>query len=163
MLFLVFELGADRYALDVRQVAEVLPLVAMKRIPQAPAVIAGLFDYRGTAVPAIDVSQLALGRPGERRLSTRIILVHYPDAQGAPRLLGLIAERATVTVRRDAADFAPASVTSGATPYLGPVAPDARGFLQWIDAGTLLPAPIRDLLFVQPMDEGWNPAISKRS
>ena len=36
MLFLVFELGNDRYALDVRQVAEVLPLVGVKQMPRAP-------------------------------------------------------------------------------------------------------------------------------
>ena len=37
MLFLLFELGTDRYALDALQIAEVLPLVAIKRIPRAPA------------------------------------------------------------------------------------------------------------------------------
>jgi chemotaxis-related protein WspB len=161
MLFLVFELGADRYALDVRQVAEVLPLVSLKRIPQAPATIAGLFDYRGAAVPAVDVSQLTLGRSAERRLSTRIILVNYPDATGVPRLLGLIAERTTRTVRRDAADFVYSSVASDAAPYLGPVATDGGGLLQWVDAHTLLPASIRDMLFKQSRDQRWAPAISK--
>jgi chemotaxis-related protein WspB len=163
MLFLVFELGADRYALDVRQVAEVLPLVSIKRIPQAPAAVAGLFDYRGAPVPAVDVSQLTLGRPAERRLSTRIILVHYPDAAGVARLLGLIAERTTQTVRRDATDFVASSVSSDAAPYLGPVATDARGLLQWIDARTLLPPSVRDVLFKQPVDQRWNPEISKLS
>ncbi len=94
MLFLVFELARDRYALDVSQVAEVLPLVAIKQIPQAPPAVAGILNYRGAPVPVIDVSQLTLGRPAERRLSTRIVLVHYPDADGQTRLLGLIAERA---------------------------------------------------------------------
>ena len=36
MLFLIFELGKDRYALDVRQIAEVMPLVGVKQIPKAP-------------------------------------------------------------------------------------------------------------------------------
>ena len=34
MLFLLFEMGKDRYALDVRQIAEVLPLVAVTRVPR---------------------------------------------------------------------------------------------------------------------------------
>ena len=161
MLFLLFELGPDRYVLDVRQVAEVLPLVDIKRIPQAPAAVVGLFDYRGTAVPAVDVSQLTLGRPAERRLSTRIVLVDYPDAAGATRLLGLIAERATQTVRREPADFVVSSVTNDAAPYLGPVATDAQGLLQWVDARTLLPASVRDVLFKQPMDQRWDPPTSK--
>ena len=86
MLFLLFELGNDRYALDVRQIAEVLPLVAVKQIPRAPQAMTGLFNYRGAPVPVIDLSQLTLGRPSARRLSTRIVLVHYPDASAAGRI-----------------------------------------------------------------------------
>jgi chemotaxis-related protein WspB len=147
MLFLLFELGHDRYVLDVRQVAEILPLLAITRIPQAPAAVAGVMNFRGAPVPVIDVSQLTLGRPAERRLSTRIVLVHYPDATGGTRLLGLIAERATQTLRREPADFVPSGVTSEGAPYLGPVAADARGLLQWIDVTTLLPPAVRDALF----------------
>ena len=49
MLFLVFQLGQDRYALDTGTVAEVLPLVEITPIPLAPAGMAGLFNYRGVA------------------------------------------------------------------------------------------------------------------
>ena len=153
MLFLVFELGRDRYVLDASQIAEVLPLVAIKRIPQALPGVAGILNYRGAPVPVIDVSQLTLGRPAERRLSTRIVLVHYPDADGRPRLLGLIAERATRTVRRERTDFVASGVSCEGAPYLGPVAADARGLLQWLDPRTLLPAPVRDMLFRQPKAE----------
>jgi chemotaxis-related protein WspB len=88
MLFLVFELGNDRYALDVRQVAAVLPLVGVKRIPRAPQAVNGLFNYRGTPVPVLDLSQWTLGRPSARRLTTRMMLVHYPDETGRAPYLG---------------------------------------------------------------------------
>jgi len=149
MLFLVFELAHDRYLLDVRQVAEVLPFVGIKQIPQAPPSVAGILNYRGAPVPVIDLSQLTLGRPAERRLSTRIVLVHYPSADGQTRLLGLIAERATQTVRREETDFVASGITNEGAPYLGPVAADARGLLQWLDVRTLLPASVRDLLLGQ--------------
>ena len=45
MLFLLFELGRDRYALDALQVAEVLPLLALKEMPLAPPGVAGLLNY----------------------------------------------------------------------------------------------------------------------
>ena len=150
MLFLLFELGQDRYALDVQQVAEVLPLVGITPIPQAPPAVAGIVSYRGAPVPVIDVSQLTLGRPAERRLSTRIVLVHYPDTEGRARLLGLIAERATQMVRREETDFVASGITSEGASYLGPVATDARGIVQRLDAQTLLPMSIRDMLFRQP-------------
>ena len=150
MLFLLFELGQDRFVLDALQVAEILPLVDIKQIPQAPPAVAGIFNYHGAPVPVIDVSQLTLGRPAGRRVSTRIVVVHYPDAEGVTRLLGLIAERATQTVRHDEADFTASGVSSEGAPYLGPVATDERGLLQWLDVRTLLPLQVRNALFQQP-------------
>jgi chemotaxis-related protein WspB len=155
MLFLLFELGNDRYALDVRQIAEVLPLLGVKQIPKAPQALTGLFNYRGAPVPVIDLSQLTLGRPAARRLSTRIVLVHYPDQAGATHLLGLIAEKATQTARHEPSDFVASGVTNAGAPYLGPVATDRRGLLQWIDVRTLLPPSFRDLLFKEPIDDRW--------
>jgi chemotaxis-related protein WspB len=151
MLFLLFQLGQDRYLLDTGRVAEVLPLVDITQIPQAPPGVAGLFNYRGVPVPVVDLSQLALGRPARSRLNTRIVLVHYPDASGGTRLLGLIAERVTETVRRDEADFVASGVTGDRAPYLGPVATDARGLLQWVAVESLLPASVRDVLFTPPV------------
>jgi chemotaxis-related protein WspB len=147
VLFLLFQLGDDRYALDARQIVEVLPLLGIKRIPRAPAGVAGVCNYRGIPVPVIDLSELALGRPASQRLSTRIVLVSYRDAGDAPRLLGLIAEQATETLRREASDFRDAGVTAEDARYLGPVLPDARGMIQWIDAAKLLPEPVHAALF----------------
>jgi chemotaxis-related protein WspB len=159
MLFLVFELGRDRYALDVRQIAEVLPLLGLKRVPRAPPAMNGLFSYRGVPVPVVDLSQLTLGRPSVRQLSTRIVLVHYPDHAGQAHLLGLIAERATQTARHAATDFVPSGITNAGAPYLGPVVVDAQGLLQWIDVRTLLPPSFRDLLFTAAMDGQWGSPV----
>jgi chemotaxis-related protein WspB len=149
MLFLLFDLGADRYAIDASQVAEVLPVVTIKEIPHAPAAVAGALSYRGAPVPVVDLSQLALGRDARRRMSTRIILVHYDAGRAGRRLLGLIAEHVTGTMRRDAGEFLPTGVSGGAAPYLGPVASDRQGLIQRIDVQALLPAEVRDRLFAE--------------
>jgi len=75
MLFILFKMGDERYALDSLQIAAVVPAVGVKEIPLAPAGVAGIIDYHGAPVPLIDLSQLALGRPARQRLGTRIILV----------------------------------------------------------------------------------------
>lgn len=147
MLFLLFELGKDRYAINAGEVAEVLPLVHIKPVPQSPAGLAGVFNYRGAPVPVIDLSLLVLGRPAPTRLSTRLVLVHYPDGRGETRLLGLIAEHATNTIRREPQDFVASGVATEHAPYLGPVITDARGFIQWITVTKLLSASMRDVLF----------------
>jgi chemotaxis-related protein WspB len=152
MLFLLFQLNKEYYALEAGQVREVLPLVGMKEIPHSPSGVAGIFNYRGTPVPAIDLSDLTLGRPAQRLLSTRIILVNYAGPGGEKHLLGLIAEKATETLRREPDEFKTSGVTNRDTPYLGPVATDTRGFIQWIKVDQLLPATVRDLLFKQPVE-----------
>jgi chemotaxis-related protein WspB len=151
MLFLLFQLGGDRYALDAVQIAEVLPLLSLTAIPDAPPGVAGLMNYHGAPVPVIDLSALALGRPSRSRMSTRMILVHYPDATGTSRLLGLVAERATETMRREPADFVASGVNSDGAPYLGPVVTDDRGVVQRVTVSALLSDAVRDALFRQPV------------
>lgn len=146
MLFLVFQLAESRYVIEARLVVEVLPLVEVKPLPQAPPWLAGLFDLRGTPLPLIDLSQLALGRPSRRCLSTRILLARCQDASGGSRLLGLIAERATRTLRCDPARFIDSGVNSDTAPYLGAVASDAGGLLQRIELERLLSRSMQALL-----------------
>ena len=152
MLFLLFQLGRDRYALDARRVVEVLPLVGVKKVPQAPRALTGLLNHRGTPVPLIDLGELMLGRPAPQLLSTRIILVRYGNA-GGERLLGLIAEKATETLQRDPQDFVPAGIQNKDATYLGPVAPDPLGFIQWIEVDSLLTPEMHEAL-AQPAAEG---------
>lgn len=147
MLFLLFQLGQDRYALDARRVVEVVPLLELKRLPQAPNGVAGMFNYRGQPVPAVDLSELTLGHSATPRMSTRIVLVRYPDAAGRSHLVGLIAEHATETLRTNPEDFIDSGMRIEAAPYLGPVFMDRRGPIQLLREQHLLSAPVRDLLF----------------
>src|SRR6266850_7265452 len=105
MLFLLFQLGNDRYALEASRVVEVVPLLALKQLPQAPKGVAGIFNYRGQPVPAVDLCTLALGQPARERLSTRIIIVKLPGAGGTELLVGLVAEHATEMLRKEPGDF----------------------------------------------------------
>jgi chemotaxis-related protein WspB len=150
MLFLLFQLGVDRYAIEASRVIEVVPLLNLKQLPKAPRGVAGLFNYRGRPVPAVDLSVLTLGQPASERLSTRIIIINYPDAAGTHHLLGLIAERATEILRRDAKDFIDSGIKISASPYLGPVLMDPSGTIQWVHEQRLLPEPVSAHLFSEP-------------
>jgi chemotaxis-related protein WspB len=147
MLFLLFQLGVDRYVLDIGQVAEVLPLVRLKQIPAAPPWVAGAFSYHGKPVPVIDLSSLALGRPAQRRRGTRIVLAHYPESGAGSHLLGIVVEKAISTLRRDASDFTACGVDNEGARYLGPVISDPGGLIQWVKVKDMLPEPARSLLF----------------
>jgi chemotaxis-related protein WspB len=147
MLFLMFRLGNDRYAIEAREVVELLPLLSAKQIPHAPPAVRGVFDFRGQPVPLIDMTQLALGHPVRENLSTRIVLVRHPDGRGGERLLGLMAEHVTETLRRDAADFRESGVELPEARWLGPVASHEGGLVQWLRVDQLLTPELCELLF----------------
>ena len=147
MLFLLFQLGQERYALDAGQVDEVLPLLRIRPILQAPPGVAGMLNHHGSPVPVIDLSELTVGRPAVRRLNTRIVLVHYRGDDGTLHLIGMIAEKATEILRCESSDFIASGVQNPAAPFFGPIRADARGLVQRIEVNQLLPQPMRDLLF----------------
>jgi chemotaxis-related protein WspB len=147
MLFLLFELDRDRYALEAASIAEVRALTAAKAIPGAPAWVAGVVERRGEPVPVIDVAQLALGRASQPLRSTRIVFVQYRAADGQPRVLGLIVEHATQTRRIGRERFADSGVTLPDARWLGPVARDEFGLIQWIDVQNMLDDDVKALLF----------------
>ncbi|GAB4070775.1 chemotaxis protein CheW [Ancylobacter sonchi] len=147
MLFLMFRIGKDRYVLDVEQIEQVLPLMAAKALPGAPPGVVGVINYRGDPVPLIDLSALATGEPSALVMSTRIILVRYPAPGEGEHRLALCAERVIDTIQRDPAAFAATGVEAGTPAWLGPVAADADGFVQWVRAPALLSEEIRAILF----------------
>jgi chemotaxis-related protein WspB len=157
MLFLLFQLGSDRYALAAEDVVEVLPLIALKQLPQAPKGITGLLNYRGQPVPVLDLSLLALGQPAAQRVSTRLLImrctIHEPKGMAVQKFLGLLVERATETIAKEPSDFVPAGVETPGARYLGPVAPDPRGFIQRIELDVLLNDELRAALLLTAPEE----------
>lgn len=138
MLHLLFQLDADRFALPARAVHEVLPLVTLRVLPGARPGFVGLINYRGRALPVLDVALVMLGRPSVRRVSTRLWIVDHPAVPG--QCLALMVERATAMVAKAPGDFGPAGGPLAGAPYLGPVAPEAGGMIQQLLVAGLLPA-----------------------
>ncbi|CAG9249700.1 chemotaxis protein CheW [Paraburkholderia unamae] len=159
MLFLLFELDGERYALDAREIAHVLPLAPVRAFPGTPAYIAGVIDHEGAPVPVVDLSMLALGRPARALMSTRLVLVYDHDGTaGSPgssepprsRRLALLLECATRTQSIAPERFAEGGIATPEARWLGPVARDESGFVQWVKVAQLLDARVRALLFPDP-------------
>ncbi len=150
MLFLMFQLGSNRYVLDARKVVEVLPLVRIEPAQQAPKCVAGFINYRGTPVPAVDLCELLLGRPAAPRMSTRIVLISLATESGERKLIGLIAEGAIGLIRKERSEFIEPGMRLNNAPYLGPVAMDKHGVIYWVQEQRLLPAQVHDALFNRP-------------
>jgi len=152
MLYLVFQLGPDRFAIQAAQVVEVVPVVNATHIPRAPLGVAGLFDYHGAPVPLVDFAQLALGQPSRKWMSTRIVLVNYRDQSGHAHLLGLLAEHATETMHRSEGDFIDPGIATSNTPYLRGVMSDAAGIIQRVEIQNLFSETVGGNLFREPAE-----------
>jgi chemotaxis-related protein WspB len=89
-------------------------------------------------------------------LSTRLVIVEYraseasSEAPEAPHRLGLIVEGATQTRRIAREQFADTGVATPHARWLGPVASDELGMIQWIDVQQMLDDDVKALLFPQP-------------
>jgi len=147
MLFLVLQLGEERYAIEAGDIVEIVPFLRLRALPQAPPYAAGVFDYRGELVPVIDLQALVRGEPSRPLMTTRIVVVRHVDEQDREHHLGLLTEDVVETLRRNPDEFEPAGIEVGETPYLGPITRDAGGLVQRIRVEHLLPAPVRRQLF----------------
>lgn len=131
MLALTFQVGADRVAVDVRRVREVVPRVRLTPAG-GPPWVAGVFVYRGQVVPVVDLHRLTGAGECPPHLSSRILLVPYPA--GADALVGLLATQVA-----DIRDVPPAPPAADATaPVLGPAVADGTGVLRLLDPDRLL-------------------------
>jgi chemotaxis-related protein WspB len=152
MLLLQFQAGNDRYGLEVSRVIEVIPMVAFRPLPHAEESVAGLFNYRGTMVPVIDVTVLLASTPSRPLMSTRIILVDYTGRDGEPHVLGLLAERVTETVSCTEGELKPIGIDVPEAPYLGEILIYPGGMLQRLKIENLLPPSLQEALFVPLKD-----------
>ncbi|MDX2169832.1 MAG: chemotaxis protein CheW [Deltaproteobacteria bacterium] len=95
MLVLLLRVGDRRYALDARDVVEVVPGVPLAPAPGAPEWIAGQLQHRDGVAPVIDLPRLHTGTPAAALLSTRLVLVRRDDGG----LVALRVESATAVAR----------------------------------------------------------------
>ncbi len=134
MLMLLLNIGNERYAIESRQVVEVIPLVLLKTLPHQPEYIAGVFNYRGRIVPVIDLCQLMRGKPSREYLSTRIVLVNYWGGNNrelkAPYILGLMTEQVVETLQKSESEFVDPNIQIDTASYLGKIIVDEQGMIQ---------------------------------
>jgi len=147
MLLIVFRLDGHLYGLEGTPAERIIPLVALRPAPHAPEYVRGIFNLRGRVVPVIDICRLIAGRPAREVMSTRIIVVSFPCADGRTRVLGLMAETVLEARAVDSARLEePVLRTSGA-PYLGPVLKDPAGLIQIVELPHLIPRDVQQRLF----------------
>jgi chemotaxis-related protein WspB len=142
MLALMCNAAGNRFALDARQVLEVVPRVRLEAVAGSPAWLAGMCVYRGQILPVLDLAYLATGAACPNQWSSRIVLVQCTDHDSS-QVFGLIVEQVAVT--QLSADQYRASPASCVTP-LGAMSLDDAGMFQLLDISRVLTAERRAAL-----------------
>ncbi len=150
MQLLMFTVAGEAYAIESRRVVEVLPLVPARPIPHTPGYVRGVFTYRGSLVPLIDLGRRLADAPLAERLSTRVIVVDYLPGGGArPGQLGLVAENVISIVAAERAETALPPLELAEAAFLGRILRIAGRTVQVVEVDRLLPADLAAGLFPQ--------------
>lgn len=88
MSILTFRVAEQTYALPVSRVAQIIEMVAITFLPQAPAAVQGVINYRGVLAPVVDVRARFGLPPRAYDLNTPIILVDFQDT-----LIGIVVDQ----------------------------------------------------------------------
>lgn len=144
MQLLTFTVAGHDFAIESRSVVEVLPRVAGRPIPHTPDYVLGVFTYRGTLVPLIDLGRRLAGEPPAERLSTRVIVVALTgrpagDATPPPARLGLVAENVIMICSSDDAEATLPPLDLPGAAFLGPVLRIGDRLVQVVQVEHLLP------------------------
>lgn len=148
MQLLTFTVAGESYAIESRRVVEVLPLVPARPIPLTPGYVRGVFTYRGSLVPLVDLGRRLGDFELEERLSTRVIVVEYlPPGLRRPARLGLVAENVISIVAAERAETSLPALELPAAPFLGRILRIDGRTVQVVDVDRLLPADLAAGLF----------------
>jgi chemotaxis-related protein WspB len=162
MQLLTFSVAGHDYAIESRRVVEVLPRGAGRPIPHTPDYVLGVFSYRGSLVPLVDLGRRLAGTPPADRLSTRVIVVALPvaTAAGSSReaargdappdeggaapaaRLGLVAENVIMVRSSDEAEATLPAFDLPDAAFLGPVLRLGDRLVQLVLVEHLLPTPL---------------------
>lgn len=148
MQLLTFTVAGDSYAIESRRVVEVLPLVPARSIPHTPGYVRGVFTYRGSLVPLVDLGRRLGDVDLEERLSTRVIVVEYlPPGPRRTARLGLVAENVISIVAAARAETSLPALELASAPFLGRILRIDGRTVQVVDVDRLLPADLAAGLF----------------
>lgn len=91
-----FELGGERYALDIQLAREIVEMIPITPIPRAPPYISGVINLRGEITNIMNLNTL-LGLPNQEIRDTQKIIVLVPEAAGGSNVGIIVDDVSSVT------------------------------------------------------------------
>ena len=133
--YLGFLMGVDVYGLPLNHLREVARLKRVRRIPGAPANVAGLMNLRGQIVCALDTRHI-LCVPGPPPAGAGFLIA----LRGFPDPLGLVVDAVTdvYAVDPDSIEPSPAGWSAARTAFTLGTVSIPRGLMTLLDLGPMI-------------------------
>ncbi|MBU2491526.1 MAG: chemotaxis protein CheW [Bacteroidetes bacterium] len=147
MLYLIFEMNAQLYAINSKEILEIIPNVNYTVIPNAPGFVKGIFNYRGTAVPVIDLLKMASGKSTPEKLSTKIMIVNFSPLKTIEKTIGLLTENIVGSEHIAESAIKKSGLNIDEAKYLGDIINQSDKMIQLIDVNNLLSKEVQKILF----------------
>jgi purine-binding chemotaxis protein CheW len=89
-----FKLGSEEFGVDILKVQEIIKMMNVTKIPNAPAFIEGVINLRGKIIPIVDLRKRLGFKDQEFDKSTRVIVVELDGL-----VLGFIVDSVSEVLR----------------------------------------------------------------
>ena len=130
----VMRLGVARYAVPMLEVAEVVPIPAVTRVPGMPGWLAGVVNWRGHVLPVVDLRPVLGEVTGPLPSSSRVVVLTRDSIE-----IGLIVELITglLPESRGVLMAAPSTISPQAAELVLGVVEDGGYPISLLDAGAI--------------------------
>lgn len=98
--FVVFRLGAEKYGIDILNVAGITEFEKFSKVPTAPSFVEGVMNLRGDVIPIINLKKKFNIKSDIQDDDARIILIRMKDST-----IGFLVDDANQVVKIDSADI----------------------------------------------------------
>ncbi len=137
--FLVFQLEADAFGIDILKVREIRRWEGVRTIPDAPGAVRGVLDLRGTMVPVLDL-RVRLGAQAPGYGPTTVVIIVSLEGTAGQQLVGLVVDAVS-----DVLDSKASEIKAPPNAALGVASGILAGMVS-IEGGMLLVLDVERLL-----------------
>lgn len=151
--YLTFTLHAERFAIPVAQVREILDLVPIVRVPQLPSFVSGVINLRGKVLPVVDLSLKFGLAAAEKSRDTCIVVLEFSDDEGRVEVGALVDAVQEVIVLTAAEIEPPPRLGHGLENKLvAGMGKTAQGFIILLDVDRIFASAESQLLHTLPKE-----------
>ncbi|MFH0998834.1 MAG: chemotaxis protein CheW [Pseudomonadota bacterium] len=89
--YLTFTLAGEEYGIGILKIREIIGMMPITSVPQAPDFVKGVINLRGKVIPVIDL-RLRFGMAAMDYTERTCIIVVQIDLSGAPLNIGIVVD-----------------------------------------------------------------------